>query len=121
VDRLSITVSAMTLGAIGLSATTTAVSTSSSALSALSLIDTAIKSVNTMRSDMGAYVNRLEFALSNLSNQIYNTQDAESRIRDVDFAKETTEFTRSQILVQSATSMLAQANQVPQGALSLLS
>ena len=119
-DRLSITVNSMTLGALGLSATTSAVSTSTSALSALSLIDTAIKSVNTMRSDMGAYVNRLEFAISNLSNQVYNTQDAESRIRDVDFAKETTEFTRSQILSQSATSMLAQANQVPQGVLSLL-
>ena len=120
VDRLSITVNAMTLGAIGLNATSTSVSTSVVALSALSLIDTAIKSVNTMRSDMGAYVNRLEFAISNLSNQIYNTQDAESRIRDVDFAKETTEFTRSQILTQSATSMLAQANQVPQGVLNLL-
>jgi flagellin len=119
-DRLSITVNAMTLGALGLNQTTTTVSTSSGSLTALSLIDTAIKSVNTMRSDMGAYVNRLEFAISNLSNQIYNTQDAESRIRDVDFAKETTEFTRSQILTQSATSMLAQANQVPQGVLSLL-
>ncbi|HLP43233.1 MAG TPA: flagellin [Fibrobacteria bacterium] len=120
VDRISITITAMTLGALGMSATTTAVSTASSALSSLSLIDTAIKSVNTMRSDMGAYVNRLEFAMANLTNQAYNMQDAESRIRDVDFAKETTEFTRSQILVQSATSMLAQANQVPQGALSLL-
>ncbi len=119
-DRLSITVNAMTLGALGLNATTTTVSTSAGALSSLSLIDTAIKSVNTMRSDMGAYVNRLEFAISNLGNQIYNTQDAESRIRDVDFAKETTEFTRAQILTQSATSMLAQANQVPQGVLSLL-
>jgi flagellin len=120
-DRLSITVNAMTLGALGLSQTTTSVSTSAGALSSLSLIDTAIKSVNTMRSDMGAYVNRLEFAISNLGNQIYNTQDAESRIRDVDFAKETTEFTRAQILTQSATAMLAQANQVPQGVLSLLS
>jgi flagellin len=119
-DRMSITMSAMTLGALGLSSTTTAVSTASAALTSLSLIDTAIKSVNTMRSDMGAYVNRLEFAVSNLSNQVYNTQDAESRIRDVDFAAETTEFTRAQILTQSATSMLAQANQVPQGVLSLL-
>jgi flagellin len=119
-DRLSITVNAMTLGSLGLSQTTTTVSTSAGALSSLSLIDTAIKSVNTMRSDMGAYVNRLEFAISNLGNQIYNTQDAESRIRDVDFAKETTEFTRAQILTQSATSMLAQANQVPQGVLNLL-
>ena len=120
VDRISITITAMSLGALGMNATTTAVSTSSSALSSLSTIDMAIKSVNTMRSDMGAYVNRLEFAISNLSNQIFNTQDAESRIRDVDFAMETTEFTRAQILTQSATSMLAQANQVPQGVLSLL-
>ncbi len=120
VDRMSITVNAITLGALGLSSTTTAVSTSTSALASLALIDVAIKSVNTMRSDMGAYVNRLEFAISNLGNQIYNTQDAESRIRDVDFAKETTEFTRAQILTQSATSMLSQANQVPQGMLSLL-
>ncbi|MBW8888522.1 MAG: flagellin, partial [Fibrobacteres bacterium] len=82
-DRMSITVSAMTLGALGMNATTTSVSTASGALATLSLIDTAIKSVNTMRSDMGAYVNRLEFAISNLGNQIYNTQDAESRIRDV--------------------------------------
>jgi flagellin len=120
IDRISITITAMTLGALGMSATTTSVSTSAGALSSLSLIDDAIKSVNTMRSDMGAYVNRLEFAISNLSNQVYNTQDAESRIRDVDFAQETTEFTRAQILSQSATSMLSQANQVPQGVLSLL-
>jgi len=120
VDRLSITVTPMTLGALGISATTTSVSSSASALSALSIIDLAVRSVNTMRSDMGAYVNRLEFAITNLGNQIYNTQDAESRIRDVDFAKETTEFTRAQILSQSATSMLAQANQVPQGVLALL-
>ena len=120
VDRISITISALTLGALGLNATTTSVSGSVVAMSALSIIDTAIRSVNTMRSDMGAYVNRLEFAMANLANQTYNTQDAESRIRDVDFAKETTEFTRAQILTQSATSMLAQANQVPQGVLSLL-
>jgi flagellin len=120
VDRISITVTAMTLGALGMNAGTTSVSTSAAALAALSAIDTAVRSVNTMRSDMGAYVNRLEFAISNLGNQLYNTQDAESRIRDVDFAKETTEFTRAQILVQSATSMLGQSNQVPQGVLSLL-
>jgi flagellin len=120
IDRISVTITAVTLGALGMNATTTAVSTASAALASLSLIDTAIKSVNTMRSDMGAYVNRLEFAIANLTNQAYNMQDAESRIRDVDFAKETTEFTRSQILVQSATSMLAQSNQVPQGVLSLL-
>jgi len=120
VDRINITITPMTLGALGLSLGTTAVTTSASSLAVLSIIDNAIKSVNTMRSDMGAYVNRLEFAIANLSNQVYNTQDAESRIRDVDFASETTEFTRSQILSQSATSMLSQANQVPQGVLGLL-
>jgi len=118
VDRISVTISAMTVGALGLA--TAGVSTDSSALSALSLIDTAIKSVNTMRSDMGAYVNRLQFAVNNLDNQIFNTQDAESRIRDVDFASQTTEFTRAQILSQSATAMLAQANQVPNTVLQLL-
>jgi flagellin len=117
VDRISITINAMTLGALGVA--NTGISTSASALSALSTIDNAIKSVNTMRSDMGAYVNRLEFAVSNLNNQIFNTQDAESRIRDADFAKETTEFTRAQILTQSATAMLAQANQVPTSVLTL--
>jgi flagellin len=120
VDRISITISSMTLGALGMNSTTTSVSTSAGALAALSTIDLAVRSVNTMRSDIGAYVNRLEFAISNLGNQLYNTQDAESRIRDVDFAQETTEFTRAQILSQSATSMLAQSNQVPQGVLSLL-
>ncbi len=119
-DTMSISVDAMTLGSLGLTLGTTAVSTQATATAALAAIDTAMGSVNNMRSDMGAYVNRLEFAIANLGNQIYNTQDAESRIRDVDFAKETTEFTRSQILTQSATSMLAQANQVPQSVLSLL-
>jgi flagellin len=119
-SRITVSIDAMTLGSLGLDSTTSAVSTASAALSALSIIDTAIRSVNKMRSDMGAYVNRLEFAISNLANTAYNTQDAESRIRDVDFAQETTAFTRSQILSQSATSMLSQANQVPQGVLGLL-
>jgi flagellin len=88
--------------------------------SAVDKVDQAIRSVNSARSSMGAYVNRLEFAIDSLGNEIYNTQDAESRIRDVDFAEETAVFTRSQILSQSATSMLAQANQVPQGVLTLL-
>jgi flagellin len=117
VDRISVTISAMTLGAIGLA--NAAVTTDAAALSALALIDTAIKSVNTMRSDVGAYVNRLQFAVNNLDNQIFNTTDAESRIRDVDFATETTEFTRAQILSQSATSMLAQANKMSANVLGL--
>jgi len=123
-NRINVTVTSTTSGALGLSSGVTpvyvSISTSAGALSSLSLIDTALKSVNTLRSDLGAYVNRLEFSVSMLTSQFWNEQDAESRIRDVDFAKESTEFTRAQILVQSATSMLAQANQVPQGVLSLL-
>ena len=115
----------ITIGIDGIDATdlgvnSSNVSTSSGASSALTAIDTAIGSVNNMRSDMGAYVNRLDHAINNLSNQEFNTQDAESRIRDVDFATESTNFTRNQILTQSATSMLSQANSITQGALSLI-
>jgi flagellin len=73
-----------------------------------------------MRAQIGSYINRLEYTINNIANLQSNTQDAESRIRDSDFAIETTQFTKNQILVQSATSMLAQANSLPQSALSLL-
>jgi flagellin len=120
IDTINVSIDALTLGAIGMTQTTTSISTHSAAFTAISTIDNAINSVNQMRSDMGTYINRLDYAINNLNNQAANTQDAESRIRDVDFASETTQFTKSQILTQSATSMLAQANQVPQGVLSLL-
>lgn len=120
-DTITIEIDSLTAGAIGVSSSTTVgVSSQSSAVAAITTIDTAITSVNNMRSDVGAYVNRLEHAINNISNQTYNTQDAESRIRDVDFANETTNFTKNQILSQSATSMLAQANAAPQGVLSLI-
>jgi flagellin len=89
-------------------------------VSAISALDFAINSVNTMRSDMGAYINRLEHAINNLAISNTNQQSAESLIRDVDFATETSQFTRNQILTQSATAMLAQANQLPQSVLTLL-
>jgi flagellin len=73
-----------------------------------------------MRSDLGAFVNRLEHGINNLMISNTNQQAAESLIRDVDFAYETTQFTRNQILLQSGTAMLAQANMVPQTVLSLL-
>lgn len=79
-----------------------------------------LQRINTMRAKIGAMTNRLEHTLTNLSNQINNTQAAESIVRDADFAKETATFTKNQILTQSATSMLAQANMVSQGVLSLL-
>ncbi len=122
VDNLTLEIDGITAGALGISGglAPVGVSTQSSSLAAIGTIDDAITSVNNMRSDVGAYVNRLEHAINNISNQEFNTQDAESRIRDVDFATESTQFTKSQILSQSATSMLAQANAVPQGALSLI-
>jgi len=81
---------------------------------------TGLDRVNKMRAYIGAVTNRLESTVNNLMNQITNTQAAESQIRDVDMASETANFTKSQILTQSATAMLSQANSLPQGVLSLL-
>jgi flagellin len=125
IDNITINIDTLTTGSLGISTGAAAgsavgVSTQAAAMASITALDTAITSVNTMRSDMGAYVNRLEHAMNNISNQEFNTQDAESRIRDVDFATESTNFTRNQILTQSSTSMLAQANSVPQGALALI-
>lgn len=96
------------------------VGSQAAAQTAIASIDSALGSVLSMRSDVGAAMNRLEKTVSNLGSMITNTTDAESRIRDTDFASESTKFTRNQILTNSATSMLAQANQLPQGVLSLL-
>jgi len=90
------------------------------AVDAIDKIDTAIKAASGARAAIGTYINRLEYTINNIANLEFNTQDAESRIRDTDFAKETTNFTRNQIMVQSATSMLAQANSLPQAVLGLL-
>jgi flagellin len=94
-------------------------SVSNSAL-AISTLDSAISSVNTVRANIGALVNRLEHAVNNLLVSETNQQAAESTIRDADFAVETSKFTRNQILLQSATAMLAQANMAQSGVLNLL-
>jgi flagellin len=83
-------------------------------------IDTMIKNVSTMRSTFGAVQNRLEHRMANLATYQENLVASESRIRDVDMASEMVNFTKLQILQQAGTSMLAQANQAPQGVLSLL-
>jgi len=87
---------------------------------ALELIDTAIETVSGQRSKLGANQNRLEHTIKNLDNASENLTAAESRIRDVDMAKEMMEFTKNNILQQAAQAMLAQANQAPQGVLQLL-
>ena len=81
---------------------------------------TTIKNVSTARADFGAVQNRLEHRLNNLATYQENLTASESRIRDVDMAAEMTKFTKLKILQQAGTSMLAQANQAPQGVLSLL-
>src|SRR5699024_3061639 len=86
----------------------------------LEKIDNAIKTVSTQRSALGAVQNRLEHTINNLGASQENLTAAESRIRDVDMAKEMMEFTKNNILSQAAQSMLAQANQQPQGVLQLL-
>ncbi|CDO03312.1 Flagellin [Oceanobacillus picturae] len=86
----------------------------------LKLIDDAINTVSTQRSDLGAVQNRLDHTINNLGASQENLTAAESRIRDVDMAKEMMEFTKNNILSQAAQSMLAQANQQPQGVLQLL-
>ena len=87
---------------------------------ALAVIDSAIASIDSNRADLGAVQNRMNFTINNLNNVQTNVSDARSRIQDVDFAKETAELTKQQILSQTSSAMLAQANQLPQAALSLL-
>ncbi|MBP1764549.1 MAG: flagellin [Firmicutes bacterium] len=96
------------------------VSTQGSANLAITTIDNAIKTVSTERSKLGAYQNRLEHTISNLGTSSENVTAAESRIRDVDMAKEMMSFQKNNILQQAAQAMLAQANQQPQGVLQLL-
>jgi len=96
------------------------VSTQAGASLALDTIDRAIKSVSEERSKLGAIQNRLEHSIKNLDTSAENLQASESRIRDVDMAKEMMEFTKNNILQQAAQAMLAQANQAPQGVLQLL-
>ena len=83
-------------------------------------IDAAIKDVSAQRSELGAVQNRLEHTINNLGTSAENLTAAESRIRDVDMAKEMMEFTKNNILSQASQAMLAQANQQPQGVLQLL-
>jgi flagellin len=96
------------------------ISTQSGASSAISTIDTAIKSVSAERSKLGAVQNRLEHTINNLGTSSENLTAAESRIRDVDMAAEMMNQTKNSILSQAAQAMLAQANQQPQGVLQLL-
>jgi flagellin len=100
-------------------ATFLSLSTPDRANMAIGLLDEALKTLNKQRADLGAYQNRLNHAITGLSLSAENLQASESRIRDTDMAAEMVEFVKNQILVQSATAMLAQANAKPQSVLQL--
>ena len=101
-------------------ATFISMSTPDKANIAIGIVDEALKTVSKQRADLGAYQNRLDYARESLSVGAENIQAAESRIRDTDMANEIVDFTTNQILVQSSTAMIAQANQQPQSVLQLL-
>jgi flagellin len=119
-DTLTVTIGTMNTTGLGLSATTVSVGTAASAQAAISLLDTAIGTVSTQRANLGAVQNRLDHKINNLNVTVENLSASESRIRDTDMAQEMMAFTRTQILSQAGTAMLAQANQSQQGVLSLL-
>jgi flagellin len=120
-DVVLITVAGVSTGALSIdSASNVFVTDQLAATASITSLDTALNSVNELRARLGAITNRLEHAITNQENQEQNMQAAESVIRDADFAAETTRFSRNQILQQSSTAMLAQANSVPQSVLSLL-
>jgi flagellin len=91
-----------------------------SAVSALDFVDAAAKVVNESRARMGATMSRIEFTINNLMNVVENTEEAKSRVLDTDYAKESAELAKAQILAQAGTAMLAQANQSQQYVLNLL-
>ena len=96
------------------------VTTQDGASTAIGAIDSALAYVQAERSNLGSIQNRLTHTIDNLSNIVTSTSAAQSRIRDTDYAKETSELARTQIIQQAATAMLAQANQQPQLVLQLL-
>jgi len=107
-------------GASGLSLASTDVSTIADASGALTAVSEAISTIGGVRADLGALQNRFQSTIRNLSNVSENIAGARSRIRDTDFAVETAELTKNQIVQQASLSVLSQANQRPQSALSLL-
>ncbi|MDA9711141.1 flagellin [Luminiphilus sp.] len=108
---------AATTAAISAQTTASAITTGTAAVNA---IDSAITAVNTQRATFGAAVNQLTYAIDNLASVKVNAEASRSRILDADYAKETSELARTQIIQQAGTAMLAQANQLPQTVLSLL-
>jgi flagellin len=114
-DTVTVTVATLDASALGVDALTL-----TGTVSAISAIDSAITAVSTARGDLGAMQNRFESMVNNLQVGVENLTASESRIRDADMALEMVSFTKSQILLQAGTAMMAQANNVPQSVLRLM-
>jgi len=122
-DRLSMSITKLTtstLGSTSLHIASASLSTATNAQKALAVFDKAITQLSTARSKVGAVQNRMQVTISNLAVAQENLSSAQSRIADVDVASETAQLSKSQILSQAGLAVLAQANQMPQAALSLL-
>lgn len=121
-DSVAVTIDTMATSVIGTTANVSALglSTLASADYAIDVLDEAIQSVNAQRATLGAYSNRLDHTVANLTNVSSNLQSGLGRIQDADFAAETTNLAKTQILQQASTAMLAQANASKQNVLSLL-
>ena len=117
-DRISISVNDHDSTALGLD--DDSLTTSSTSQAAITALDSALQTINTTRGTLGATQNRLTMSISNLGVMHENLSAANSRLKDVDVAEESAAMARNQILSQAGTSILAQANQLPQGALSLI-
>jgi len=111
---------AQAIAATGTSLSAVNISTVGGANTALTAVDAALERVSSSRADLGAFQNRFSSVIQNLNTTSENLSASRSRIRDADYARETSELTRTQILQQAGTAMLAQANQIPQNVLSLL-
>jgi flagellin len=117
-DRIGITVNNSDSTSLGLN--DELLTSSTGAQAAITQLDNALQTINTTRGTLGATQNRLEMTISNLGIMHENNQAGNSRLKDVDVAEETAAMSRSQILSQAGTSVLAQANSLPQAALSLI-
>ncbi|MDW8799695.1 flagellin [Clostridium sp. A1-XYC3] len=119
-QQITLTFSGMQASNLSVASVASSVSSAADATAAICVVNDAIEAVSKERSKLGAVQNRLEHTIANLNNASENLSSAESRVRDVDMAKEMMNFSKNNILNQAAQAMLAQANQQPQGVLQLL-
>ncbi|MBF0628190.1 MAG: flagellin FliC [Magnetococcales bacterium] len=119
-QTLAVTITRATVSTLGVSTATANISTQTKAISTIAVIDSALDSVSTIRATLGAVQSRFDSIISNIENVAENTTAARSRIQDADIASETADLTKYSILQQAGVAILAQANQLPSMALTLL-